>query len=201
MTKPIALGSGPEPVSRSRPDPTVPPALSDFFLLCDGFYAFESALHVFPTRPTDGEWGLFEWNRPDLWRQAFPSIPVDCWFFAEDVFGGQFAITDREVGVFDPETGEFELLAEDLDGWAAALLADWRVLTGQPLGHQWQLANGPLRPGRRLLPKVPFVLGGAFAVDNLYDADAVRGMRYRGELSSQIRDLPDNSTIRLQIIE
>jgi hypothetical protein len=102
---------------------------------------------------------------------------------------------DGVVCSFDPETGERKTLANDLSGWAAAVLQDYETLTAHPLAHTWQKANGPLPAGKRLLPKIPFVIGGAFALENLYAADVVKGMQFRGEVAVQLRDLPDGTEV------
>ena len=86
------------------------------------------------------------------------------------------------------------MLAEDVQGWAAVILDDHDVLTGYSLAHEWQDRHGALPEGRRLLPKVPFVLGGDFAIGNLYCAGAVEGMRARASLATQLRDVPDGAT-------
>jgi len=39
-----------------------------------------------------------------------------------------------------------------LDGWARIVLDDYNVLTGYPLGKEWQQMHGRLAPGTRLLP-------------------------------------------------
>jgi hypothetical protein len=54
--------------------------------------------------------------------------------------------------------------------------------------------------GKRLLPKIPFILGGRYESSNLYAVDAVTGMCYRGELWQQLRDLPDGSQVRLKAL-
>jgi hypothetical protein len=46
-----------------------------------------------------------------------------------------------------------------------------------------------------LVPKIPFVLGGEFGVDNVFALEATKGMRLRGELAVQIRDLPNGTKI------
>lgn len=63
------------------------------------------------------------------------------------------------------------------------------------------MRHGVLVEGQRLVPKLPFVAGGEFEVDNLYAADAVEGMRARGNLAVQIRDLPDGAQISYRIVE
>ncbi|MCU1719276.1 SMI1/KNR4 family protein [Pseudomonas sp. 5P_3.1_Bac2] len=165
----------------------------------NGFYALESALHVFPTHSSQQEIGLCDWNENILWRSAYKGLADGCLFFAEDVFGGQFCIKDNNVCIFDPETGALEYLADDIESWVKILLSDYEALTGYPLAHQWQKKNGQLPTGKRLLPKVPFVLGGEFVLENLYLADAVEGMRFRADIASQIKDLPDGAQVKFNI--
>jgi len=196
-----ALGSGPIALGEQGTNADLPHDLTPLAAACDGFYAFESALHVFPSRPTPAEHSVAQWNASDLWRHEYPNVDAGHYFFAEDVFGGQFALSDDGVSTFDPETGLLERIADNLTGWARAVLDDYPYMTGFPLAHEWQLSNGALRVGRRLMPKVPFVLGGAFEVENLYDADSVSALRNRAKLASQIHGLPDGSSITLRVVE
>jgi hypothetical protein len=160
----------------------------------NGFYAFEGALHVF-----SGE-ELRRWNDPSVWRDAYGDlIPADCVFFAEDLFGNQFGILRGTVVSFDAETAEREQVGANLGAWIAELMREHRVITGWPLAHEWQAANGPLPAGKRLVPKQPFVLGGEFAVANLKLVDAPVAMRARGALARQIAELPDGAQIEFTI--
>lgn len=167
----------------------------------NGFYAFESALHVFPAQSNSDEIGLMEWNASELWLREYQGLADDCFFFAEDIFGGQFCLKRDGVYTFDPETGGTTFLAADLEGWANAILTDYEVLTGYPLAHEWQSANERLPAGSRLAPKVPFVLGGEFSASNLYALDAAESMRLRAGLATQIRDLPDGAQIKWKIVD
>lgn len=196
------LGAGSPPIGqRSAPLDAPAEGLAELLHRRDGFYAFESALHVLPAHSVGEHLGLDAWNSPELWRSSYDDL-TDAWcFFAEDIFGGQFAIGSDGISTFDPETGDFERLASDVEGWAAAVFSDYEVLTGYPLAHEWQGRNGALPAGQRLLPKVPFVLGGEFSVDNLYAADAVVGLRYRGELSKQLQQHPDGTPITFRVVE
>lgn len=167
----------------------------------NGFYAFESALHVFPAKSTPTEMGLDDWNAPGCWRSAFDGMADGCLFFAEDAFGGQFAMKPGGIYQFDPETAAQELLASDLETWAEALLSGYEMLTGFPLAHEWQARHGPIPSGKRLVPKLPFVLGGEFSADNLYLLDAVKGMQLRGRIATQIPDLPDGGELKIDILD
>lgn len=166
----------------------------------NGFYAFENSLHVFPSGGQDPH-TLEGWNAQTLWISHYRGLTDGCIFFAEDVFGGQFAVKCDAVHSFDPETGETEWVAADVEGWARAILEDYEVLTGHPLARAWQERYGALVPGQRLLPKTPFVAGGAFELANLYAADAVQGMRLRGDLAHQISEVPDGSQIRIDVVK
>jgi hypothetical protein len=167
----------------------------------NGFYAFESALHLFPATSSGDKIGLACWNSPDLWVKQYQNMAIGCLFFAEDIFGGQFCIKANEVLLFDPETGQLKRLATNLEEWARSILCDYDLLTGYPLAHEWQRANGQIADGMRLVPKIPFVLGGKFSVQNLYPIDATKAMRLRGSIAVQIRDLPDGTPIRLRALD
>ncbi|NYD75135.1 hypothetical protein [Leifsonia soli] len=84
-------------------------------------------------------------------------------FFAEDIFGGQSGLAGSDVVSFERETAEPVVIAESLEEWAANVLGDCSLLTCHPLAHAWQEEYGALRAGYRLVPKVPFVLGGEYA--------------------------------------
>jgi hypothetical protein len=173
--------------------------LLELFKWKNGFYAFESALHVFPSQSIGIEIGLVEWNAADLWINEYQGMADGSVFFAEDIFGGQFCIRHDGIYSFDPETAGLELLARDLEGWAKLVLDDYEFLTGYPLAHEWQQSRGKLISGNRLVPKIPFVVGGDFSVANLYELNAVKAMQLRGSLANQIKNIPDGATIRWKL--
>lgn len=163
----------------------------------NGFYAFESALHVWGRGAVAGE-DLREWNRESLWRGAFSDLDRGLTFFAEDVFGCQFGLDGSAVVSFDPETAERVVIADSLEGWSARILEDYSLLTGYPLAHAWQEKHRAIRPGYRLVPKVPFVLGGDYAVSNLVEMRDFEAMRARGALAVQIHGTADGTSIEFE---
>jgi len=175
--------------------------LEPLLTMKNGLYAFGGALHVFSAAGTTSEPGLVQWNDPALWRKDYDGLADGAVFFAEDVFGGQFCVLEGVIAAFDPETGEFETIANDLEAWARLILRDYRVLTGSPLAHDWQASHGALRAGQRLLPVQPFVMGGDFEVANLRAHDAVKGMRHRARVALQMRDMPDGAALELRVFE
>ena len=164
----------------------------------NGFYAFGGALHVFPAG--GGGMDVDRWNEPALWRDGYEDlIPAHCLCFAEDVFGHPFMLTADGVERLDPETAERELVASSIEDWAQRLLDEHRVMTGWPLAQAWQEQHGVLQPGVRLVPKLPFVVGGEPTVDNLYAAMAVEAMRFRADLARQIAELPDGTELMFEV--
>ena len=169
--------------------------LAEMLKLKNGFYAYESALLVRPVRHDHAPLGLLEWNDPRRWKAEYADNLGSELFFAEDVFGGQYCIRDDSISTFDPETGLFEAMCPSLRTWAGQVMSDFQMRTGYPLAHDWQMVNGALPLGVRLLPKKPFVCGGRYELDNLYSLVDVEGMRYRASIANQIRALPDGAEI------
>lgn len=175
--------------------------LHELLKIKNGFYAFESALHVFPSADPIlcKTMSLETWNEQHLWRGEYNHLTEGCLFFAEDIFGSQFCIHTNQICIFEPETGELENLCSSIDEWAMQILQDHEVLTGFPLAHEWQKKNGKIADGRRLLPKVPFIGGGEFSIKNLYEIDSVQGMKSRASLARQIHDFPDGTKFTFKI--
>lgn len=208
IQKLLSIGSAPlsqQPVAVNIPDFDSYGLLADDLLGVlrrkNGFYAFESALHVFPASSFEGEMTLSRWNSFGLWRHEYADLADTKLFFAEDAFGNQFCFHDGGIWSFDAETGGLETCGKTLEEWAERILEDYQLLTGHPLLHQWHVRNGALPNGQRLLPKVPFVLGGEYVLENLRAIAAISGMKTRGNLARQIRDLPDGAQVQFRIIE
>ncbi len=165
----------------------------------NGFYAFESALHVLPSRSAAPTMSIELWNAPDLWQNEYGGDLAGVLFFAEDIFGCQFGVQEDAVVTFDPEIGQIEPFAHSLQQWAEEILKQPDVLTGFSVGHRWQQKRGPIPPGSRLVPATPFIAGGSFEIENLNVMSAVEGMRFRAEICRQTRHLPDGTQVRIRV--
>jgi hypothetical protein len=175
----------------------IPTGVRELLSARNGFFAFTSALHVRPSGDVPGD--VVEWNRADGWRTAYREFADGLFFFAEDVFGNQFASDgDGRVVAFDAETAELEPVASSVNHWAKVLLDDWRYLTGYPLAHAWQDANRPLKRGERLMPRTAFVIGGEYSVENLTAVVDHQAMKLRGQIATQIAHLPEGVEIMLR---
>jgi hypothetical protein len=165
----------------------------------NGFYAFESALRVFPICQHREHMNLQRWNETATWKSAFGNVLDSCVCFAEDTVGDQFAILDDKVVGVNAESGEIHELASTLEEWACRVLTEYEVLTAYPLAHEWQARGRLLLEGERLVPKKAFIFGGDYSVDNLYALEAAAAMRMRGDLYRQIRDLPDGAKVTISV--
>ncbi|MFZ0815639.1 MAG: hypothetical protein WAM78_08970 [Candidatus Sulfotelmatobacter sp.] len=74
--RPITLAKILEPFSHG-------PELFNMLESKNGFYAFKSALHVFPLTSAI-EMSLEEWNADTLWRNGYRDLAEGLLFFAED---------------------------------------------------------------------------------------------------------------------
>lgn len=205
IEKLLALSS--EPLA---PKPSVFPAFlkaytlgSELFHLLEqknGFYAFEFALHVFPLTSSPQS-GLEGWNAESLWRNEYRDLADGLLFFAEDALQDQFCLSIKESGVFRfrAETGRTALMGDSIEDWAGVILSNDRSETRWPFVHDWQLKNGPLPVGKRLLPKIPFFLGGEYKIENFWAGNPLEGMRLKGDLAVQTRHLPDGAKVKLKI--
>jgi hypothetical protein len=164
----------------------------------NGFYAFESALHVFSTADRRGFVGLEAWNDATGWKRFYNCVAAPVLYFAEDLFACQFGISRDGIYRLTPETGEFVPHSASLASWAERVLSHYNSETGWELARAWQSKHGALPDGHRLLPKIPSVLGGDYDVDNLI---AVRGdvaMEKLGNLYHQIATLSDGATVTVK---
>ncbi|MBI5533113.1 MAG: SMI1/KNR4 family protein [Deltaproteobacteria bacterium] len=172
--------------------------LSELLTKRNGFFAFENALLVLPATGSDEIPGIGEWNSVTGWRQYYPASPPGTVFFAMDAFSSQFGIAeDGAVERLNPETGETEHHAQGLSDWATRILARYDFETGWSVARDWQIRNRPLRPGQRLLPKKPFVMGGEYEADNLVAVPCREAMAKLGQLATQVREVPDGTILTI----
>lgn len=167
--------------------------------LKNGFYAFESALHVLPLMG-DAGLGLERWNEESSWRYGYRSLADGLLFFAEDIFQDQFCLSENERCVlrFYAETGETISMADSVEEWARTILSQHHKETGWPFVQAWRTRYGPLPLGKRLMPKIPFFLGGEYNVDNFWLGDPIDGMRLKADLAIQTRNLPEGAQVQIK---
>jgi hypothetical protein len=139
----------------------------------NGFFCFEAALRFFPSTTVELSWVFQSGIRPTFGKVIIGGVADNIFCFAEEIFGRQFVVHDEKIAVFEPETGDLEIIASSLEEWASKMLLDYNQMTGHPLAHEWQSLHGPLHPRHRLMAKRPFVLGGEYSIENLVSLDSV----------------------------
>lgn len=180
------------------PSLRLPPTLQALLESRNGFSAFESALVVFPSRDSMGVPGIHEWNDLEGWRYHYRDVTAsDEYCFAQDLFGLQFVIAQSGVLRLNPENGKIVPYASSIEDWAKRLLENYEEDTAWPLAHDWQNHNGVLLAHMRLLPRLPFILGGEYEVDNLVAVECRQAMGYWGKLYNAIRNVPDGQSVSL----
>jgi hypothetical protein len=174
--------------------------LLELLRLKNGFYAFESALHVFPLVMDDwfNSQDLLRWNAPTLWKHAFGKQAETLFAFAEDIFGYQFCSQGDQIVRFDPETGDVESVCSSVEEWAALICKDYNVQTGYPVAKAWQAKHGPIAQGNRLVPIYPLISKeGSYDVSNFYEVDDLKGMLSRADFARQIRNVQDGEQVKI----
>jgi hypothetical protein len=167
----------------------------------NGFFAYATALHVFPACSTADAYSLYEWNEPSLWKGQYGKLLADAICFAEDIFAEPFVIKAGAVWRFSPQTEEFTPMGDSLEVWARLIDEDDAAEAGYGFAADWKAEHGTVPLGRRLAPKIPFVGGGEYAVSNFYACDPVDRLRFTADFARQIRHLPDGTKIELVVVD
>lgn len=85
-----------------------------------------------------------------------------------------------------------------------------RLSTDQEFLHDWYMKSlvslasdklGPLTEGMKYCLTIPGILGGSYGGDNLATAPQFELVRLSGDIARQIKDIPDGSTIKLQVVD
>lgn len=162
----------------------------------DGFFAFDDALMVLPVNAPIRRLDLVRLNNGD-WTANYWHRCEGLLFFAADALGDLFALSEDKVVRFASETGVVEPMADNLAGWAARVQADPAGEAGWPFAKTWADTHGPLEEGWRLTGKKPFVLEGAFDLDNLEQRALPEILEYRGNLATRLHEAPPGAILKM----
>ncbi|ELE1939958.1 hypothetical protein RDG67_002801 [Vibrio cholerae] len=174
----------------------VPTELVDLYLDLNGFIGLEGALLGFPVN-VDMECELFYFNRVDSWKIHYNQDVRDTFFFATDIFCHLFGIYSGRVVKFNPETGIIKEHSESLEEWASTIISDYDYETGWSLASGWQKNNRILQCSERLLPKIPFSLGGEFVVENLTPVTLSEAMLQYSKLYEQVKNIRQGDVVKI----
>lgn len=88
---------------------------------------------------------------------------------------------------------EFTALWKDKD-----FLTDWHMESMVEIAEK---SLGPLGNGRCYCFKIPTVLGGDYTAENLGTVALEELVSFSGDVAKQIKDLPDDATVRFRVVD
>jgi hypothetical protein len=115
--------------------------------------------------------------------------------FAYDVFADVFVVLENGIGRVATETGALDETWASLDAWAEEVIANPEEILGEELLQNWSARFGQLQPGYRLTPKMPFIFGGTYELDNIVAMPIGDILQFRAEIARQVKDLPDGARV------
>ena len=109
-----------------------------------------------------------------------------------------FCTNNSKFYLLDIESGAYEYISDSFDNWAKEILNDYNYLTGYSLADEWQKENRPLKTNERLIPKIFFILGGQYNIENLYPMDRNEALSLRFDMFKQLKDISDGDSIIIE---
>ena len=139
---------------------------------------------------TSEEWGWTGIKPREIVRQnGFGNLLV------EDERGGYWRIGPEELSciLIANDSHQFEQLEDDDDfqhDWEMAkLTAEAKASLGEP------------GDGRCFYLKIPAVLGGEYAIDNIGQISLTELISVSGDTAKQIEELPDGTRIKIKLVD
>ncbi|HEY3322884.1 MAG TPA: SMI1/KNR4 family protein [Planctomycetota bacterium] len=182
--------------------PHLPSEYFEILKVSNGFCLFSSAFRFFGLSSFDGIPSIMEWNRSD-WINEYGHLARGLTFFAEDLFGDQYAFKSTLAGGVDLvkfwcEGGRADVLcASSLLHWLThTVLEEKPDLFDHRLAREATLTG--LRPSTRehLSFVLPLICGGAYEVSNLEVLNGSDHLSILGQISLRNLNLPDGAKIR-----
>jgi len=90
------------------------------------------------------------------------------------------------------------VLAQGFKEWLNVLIADLEYFTGMSYEKEWK-DRYPISLDQRLQPKIPFVIGGDYAIGNFYVNDYPGYLLYNADIAKQVYNLKDGEKVKLKI--
>lgn len=120
-------------------------------------------------------------------------------FFAEDAFGVQFASINGNVGVFQPETAELELLEMTQTEFYQTIVDDLEGTISWSLYQEGVRLLGKPSSSQHFAFKVELALGGQPVVENMVILDSIEHFKIMASIAKQIKDIPVGTVMRLDV--
>lgn len=120
--------------------------------------------------------------------------------FGQDIFGNQFSFdTTGNVFLFNIETSERSPITGSFRDWISIMAEDLDYYTGIKVAEVWYSKKTNMDYNQRLCPKIPFVAGGEYNIDNLYAETFPRFIEVNANIAKQVYNLPDGTKVEIKI--
>lgn len=131
-------------------------------------------------------------------------LPENSIIVGENILLDQFVkAADGQIGRLTLESGEIEFVCANESLLTAMLEGeDGNYITASSLLDDWQaLHQREIEPLHRLVPTLPFILGGEFVAENLHSVDREEAIGYLISVFSQTKELGDGTKVTLKVTE
>ncbi|MBO6102756.1 MAG: hypothetical protein J6P03_05830 [Opitutales bacterium] len=163
---------------------------------------FKGALCVRNNFSTDIFHSIDDWNNPKLWKNKFPSEDIkDIYFFADNILSYQYGVLNEDIVMLNPEDSSIEKVASSIDEWFSIITSDSVTYLYCDILEEWENKNGRVLLGERLIPSLPFILGGDYSLDNFVKCTEVEAMDYYSQFAKKLHNLQDGSRVSLKFEE
>lgn len=137
----------------------------------------------------------------ELFKLNYSKILTIEFFFAQDIFGNQFGFSANGIVFFNIETGDKEYLCDTFDDWVEVLMSDIEYYSGINTIISWEKKNSTINFNERLSPKLPFVAGGEYEIENLYVSPFPNYIFSNANIANQVYNLAESTPIKLKASE
>ena len=163
---------------------------------------FDGALYVRNNFSTSVFHSIGDWNEYSLWKKFFPEDKLkEVYFFADNILSYQYGIYDEKVVMLNPEDSSLEIVASSLDEWFSVIKSDKVTYLYSDILEEWESRNGKILLGEKLIPSIPFIIGGDYELDIFIKCTELEAMRYYSQYAKTLYKLPDGNVVKLKIVD
>ncbi len=164
----------------------------------NGGFFFGRSLLLYPFLKANEYPSIFYIN--EALTKLYGSLVNGLISFAQDVFGNQFCFdtANNHVVMFTIEDAGRTIMADSCNGWLDVLASDVDFYTGKPYAAMW-LAENDLAINQVICPKIPFIIGGDYKIDNFYAASFPDFLAFHADFTKQIHQLPNGTKVGINV--
>ncbi|SFN18615.1 hypothetical protein SAMN05428949_1824 [Chitinophaga sp. YR627] len=162
----------------------------------NGGFFFDGALQLYDLGDTKNCNNILLVNTKLV--EAFGEIFSGLFSFGQDIFGNQFVFDqlNNQISVFNIEDGSRTPVAKSFAEWLVEFTADLDYFSGWSYQKQYT-EKYELPIENRIVPIKPFVIQGAFTIDNFFDTAFPEYIIYNADIAKQIFHLEEGKPVKL----